>query len=85
VFGTALAALGALLYWLVRDEKLLGYVSAATAATFLVLIGAGWVLGTQYHLLEGYLKYLDYLVLAAIVLFVGWYLIRWYRKHHRTA
>jgi membrane protein DedA with SNARE-associated domain len=50
-----------------------------------LLIGAGWVLGTQYHLLEGYLKYLDYLVLAAIVLFVGWYLLRWYRKHHRTA
>jgi membrane protein DedA with SNARE-associated domain len=48
------------------------------------LIGAGYLLGTQYHVLEGYLKYLDYLVIAAIVLFVGWYLVRWYRKHHRA-
>lgn len=49
------------------------------------LIGAGFLLGTQYDLLEDYLKYLDYLVIGAIVLFVGWYLVRWYRKHHRTA
>lgn len=45
------------------------------------LIGAGFALGTQYHLLEGYLDYLDYVVYAAILLFVGWYLIRWHRKH----
>jgi membrane protein DedA with SNARE-associated domain len=49
------------------------------------LIGAGYLLGTQYHALEDYLKYLDYLVIGAIVLFVGWYLVRWYRKHHRRA
>ena len=30
VYGSAIAALAALLYWLVRDPKLLGYVSAAT-------------------------------------------------------
>ena len=48
-----------------------------------LLIGAGYLLGTQYHVLEDYLKYLDYLVIGAIVLFVGWYLVRWYRKHHR--
>lgn len=48
------------------------------------LIMAGYLLGTQYDLLEGYLKYLDYLVIGAIVLFVGWYLVRWYRKHHRS-
>lgn len=50
-----------------------------------ILIGAGYLLGTQYELLEGYLKYLDYVVIAAIAIFVGWYLIRWYRKHHRPA
>jgi putative ABC transport system permease protein len=53
VYGTALAALGALLFWLVRDEKLLGYVSAATAATFLVLIAAGWVLVRSLSTLRG--------------------------------
>ena len=50
-----------------------------------LLIGAGYLLGTQYHVLEDYLKYLDYLVIGAIVLFVGWYLVRWYRKHHRSS
>jgi len=50
-----------------------------------VLIGAGYLLGTQYELLEGYLKYLDYVVFAAIAIFIGWYLVRWYRKHHRPA
>ncbi len=49
-----------------------------------ILIGAGYLLGTQYELLEGYLKYLDYVVLAAIAIFLGWYLIRWYRKHHQA-
>ncbi|HEX4969931.1 MAG TPA: FtsX-like permease family protein [Steroidobacteraceae bacterium] len=53
VYGTALAALGALLFWLVRDEKLLGYVAAATAATFVVLIAAGWVLVRSLSTLRG--------------------------------
>jgi putative ABC transport system permease protein len=42
VYGTALAALTALLAWLIRDFALLFYVFAATLATFGVLIGAGW-------------------------------------------
>jgi putative ABC transport system permease protein len=44
VYGTALAALVALLGWLLRDPKLLTYVLVATLATFAALIGAGWVL-----------------------------------------
>jgi putative ABC transport system permease protein len=44
VYGTALAALVALLAWLVRDLKLLGYVLGATLATFAVLMAAGSVL-----------------------------------------
>ena len=44
VYGSALAALLALLYWLVRDPKLLWYVAAATFGTFVVLMAAGWVL-----------------------------------------
>ena len=53
VYGTALAALGALLYWLVRDQKLLIYVAAATAGTFVVLIAAGWVLVRALSTLRG--------------------------------
>ncbi len=53
VYGTAIAALAALLYWLVRDTKLLGYVSAATAGTFVVLIIAGWLLVRSLGTLRG--------------------------------
>lgn len=44
VYGTALAALTALLGWLLRDAALLSYVAVATLATFAVLIAAGWLL-----------------------------------------
>jgi len=53
VYGMALAALLALLYWLVRDPKLLWYVSAATLGTFVVLIAAGWVLVRSLTTLRG--------------------------------
>ena len=53
VYGTALAALLALLYWLVRDTKLLVYVAAATFGTFVVLIAAGWVLVRSLSALRG--------------------------------
>jgi putative ABC transport system permease protein len=53
VYGTAIAALAALLYWLVRDPILLGYVSAATAGTFIVLIIAGWLLVRSLGTLRG--------------------------------
>ncbi|MBB6092974.1 putative ABC transport system permease protein [Povalibacter uvarum] len=44
VYGMAIGALVGLLAWLLRDAKLLVYVLAATAATFAVLIAAGWLL-----------------------------------------
>ncbi|HEY6642985.1 ABC transporter permease [Povalibacter sp.] len=44
VYGMAVAALLALLAWLLRDLKLLMYVVVATAATFAVLALAGWLL-----------------------------------------
>jgi putative ABC transport system permease protein len=43
-YGTALVALFALIYALVRDPKLVGYVAAAMAGTFIVLMVAGWLL-----------------------------------------
>lgn len=42
VYGTAIAALVALLAWLVRDVQLLLYVFGGTLATFAVLMLAGW-------------------------------------------
>lgn len=44
VYGTALAALVALLGWIIRDAKLLAYVLSSTAIAFAVLIAAGWTL-----------------------------------------
>jgi membrane protein DedA with SNARE-associated domain len=45
-----------------------------------ILIGAGYLLGTQYHVFEAYLDYLDYLVFGALALLVAWFLVRWRRK-----
>ncbi len=53
VYGTALGALVALLGWLLKDPKLLAYVLAAALATFVVLIGAGWVLVRLLSRLRG--------------------------------
>jgi putative ABC transport system permease protein len=53
VYGTALAALLALLYWLVRDWQLIRYVATATFVTFVVLIAAGWVLVRSLSALRG--------------------------------
>jgi len=40
----AIGALVAMLFWLVRDAKLVAYVATGTAATLVVLLGAGWLL-----------------------------------------
>jgi putative ABC transport system permease protein len=42
VNGVAVAAVLALLYWIVRDAQLVGYVAGGLAATFLLLALAGW-------------------------------------------
>jgi putative ABC transport system permease protein len=52
-YGSAIASLFVLVYALVRDPKLLGYVATATAGTFLVLIAAGWVLVRSLSALRG--------------------------------
>ena len=44
VYGLAIGAVLALLYWIVRDPKLVGYVAGGLAATFLLLAVAGWAL-----------------------------------------
>ena len=49
-----------------------------------LLIGAGYLLGTQYDRIEGYLRYLDYLVVLAVVVVVGWLIIRKQRQRRVT-
>jgi putative ABC transport system permease protein len=42
VYGLAIGAVLALLYWIVRDPQLVGYVAGGLGATFLLLAVAGW-------------------------------------------
>lgn len=49
-----------------------------------VLIGAGAALGTQYELVEQYAGWLDRILIAVLVLAVGWLVVRRVRKR-RTA
>ncbi len=44
VYGLAIGAVVALLYWIVRDPQLVGYVAGGLGATFVMLALAGWVL-----------------------------------------
>jgi putative ABC transport system permease protein len=44
VYGLAIGAVLALLYWIVRDPRLVGYVAGGLGATFLLLAVAGWLL-----------------------------------------
>ncbi len=44
VYGAAIGAVVALLYWIVRDTQLVGYVAGGLGGTFLVLALAGWLL-----------------------------------------
>jgi membrane protein DedA with SNARE-associated domain len=50
-----------------------------------ILIGGGYLLGGQYHVFEGYLGYVDYVLLAGVALFLGWYLVSWDRKRRALA
>ncbi|HXW10576.1 MAG TPA: FtsX-like permease family protein [Steroidobacteraceae bacterium] len=44
VYGLAIGAVLALLYWIVRDPRLVGYVAGGLGATFVLLALAGWLL-----------------------------------------
>jgi putative ABC transport system permease protein len=44
VYGLAVGAVLALLYWIVRDARLVSYVAGGMAATFAMLAVAGWIL-----------------------------------------
>lgn len=45
-----------------------------------LLIGLGALLGTQYELVEQYSRYLDYIVIAAVVVTIAWLIARRVRR-----
>jgi putative ABC transport system permease protein len=53
VYGTAIGSLVVLLWWMLRDVVLLIYVVLATAGTFALLFGAGWLLVRSLGRLRG--------------------------------
>jgi putative ABC transport system permease protein len=53
VYGFAVAAVLALLYWLVRDSRLVTFVAGGILATFLLLAVAGWLLVRALEPLRG--------------------------------
>jgi putative ABC transport system permease protein len=53
VYGIAVASVLALLFWLVRDARLVGWVSVSIAGTFLSLGLAGWALVRVLRPLRG--------------------------------
>ncbi len=54
--------------------------AAGSAIWNTILVGGGYLLGTQHERLEAILGYLDYVVLGALALGVGWLLIRHVRR-----
>jgi membrane protein DedA with SNARE-associated domain len=49
------------------------YTAIGSAVWNAVLIGAGWVLGDNWETVEGYVGYLQYVVLAAVAVAVAWW------------
>lgn len=50
-----------------------------------ILVAAGFLLGTQYHLFERYAEYLDLVIYAAIALTLGYLIVRRIRRSRRRA
>ena len=50
-----------------------------------ILVYAGYALGENWGLVEGYVGYLQYAVIAAVLAFIVWYLVRHFRKQRSGA
>jgi membrane protein DedA with SNARE-associated domain len=59
--------------------------AAGSALWNIALVGAGYLLGTQYERVEQYLGYLDYVIYAAIVSVVGWFVVRKLRRRRAAS
>ncbi len=61
-------------------RQFVGYTTAGTLVWNTLLIGGGWLLGTQWDRVSAYAEWLDRALIAAIVAFVVWLAVRRYRK-----
>jgi membrane protein DedA with SNARE-associated domain len=59
------------------------YTAAGSAVWNGVLAGLGWIAGDQWHVVEEYVSYLEYAVVAALVLGVAGFV--WKRRQARAA
>lgn len=64
--------------------RFVAFTTAGTLVWNVLLISAGYLLGSQWQQAEQYSSYLNYALYAAIVAFVGWLVVRRVRKS-RTA
>lgn len=61
------------------------FTLAGTLLWNTLLVGAGFALGTQYHLVERYTEYIDIVVYAAVGLTLGWLIVRRVLRWRREA
>jgi membrane protein DedA with SNARE-associated domain len=59
--------------------------AAGSAVWNTALVGAGYLLGTQYEVVEQYLGYLDYVIYAALIVAVTWFVVRKRRQRRATS
>jgi membrane protein DedA with SNARE-associated domain len=52
------------------------FTLAGTLLWNMLLVGAGYALGTQYHVVERYTEYLDIVIYVGVGLVVGWLVVR---------
>jgi membrane protein DedA with SNARE-associated domain len=64
--------------------QFVAYTAIGSLAWNSLLVGGGYALGTQWDRVQAYADWLDYLLIGALVLVVGWLLVRRLRAR-RTA
>ncbi len=64
--------------------RFIGLTALGSAIWNTLLVGAGYLLGTQYDRIEGYLRYLDYVVVLAVIVVAGLLLVRRLRQRRMT-
>ncbi len=56
--------------------KFLLYTAAGSAIWNTVLIGLGWILGDNWNVVEEYVGYFQYVVLAVVLAGIGWFIYK---------
>ena len=61
--------------------RFVAYTAAGSLVWNALLVGGGYALGTQWDKVEAYAGWLDWMLIAALVLVVGWLAARRIRRH----